>query len=949
VIRPFALAATLLVWLPLARALADAPTVLVHVGSHPGYGRIVLDLPPHGDYHVDQDGQHLSVHVTGEPALKPGLAMPHNVLSLARGSGQIDLTVAEGTLVSNWRTGDHLVIDVFDKDAPQAANVANAHATERSKSEPQAQAQQADHPESRYERPGAPAPAPVPAPSPAQAAAPAPEPASPPVASAASAAEPQDETPAPVATPIPVKTIKTERPAAVAAFRRGNLGLVVIDQPLPLEPAASDAPPFDHATIVTLPTATVMQVPLEPTQVLSLAQSDNEWRITAADAEPGLQPIRPTSDGGRLNLPAGAPGGIVSVADPLTGSTLLVGTQQRTGQGVAVRHRAVGFILLPTWQGVAVEAVGDELNLRPGLDGFMLTAGAVTLALTPTTELTDMLTHAAGMTRRFDFSDAPPPLLMQRLQRQMAEEAATPLLSRAPRRLATAQTMIALGLGVEAAALLRLSAADDTRGADRDATAELGSIAALLGLRPDAAEGIAARPQEPTDDIAFWRAIREAELQPGSPRAAAELAATVPLVFSYPEALRARLLPLVAETLVAGGENGAAAALLARRPDDSSLDVARGMLKQAQGDADAALALYEKAAQSGDRRLHARGAVHAVEMRLASGKLDAHGAADALDLLLYAWRGDHWERALRERVAALRAQTGAWRTALTVLREGEESLPEDKAELHDELADMFATMLRENAIRTMSPLELVSLVDENTDVLPASPDGEALEARLADQLLELDLPARAGPLLDKLAKAAPTPPGRASFGLRLATLRLREGDADGALAALKDSEAEGLPAALVERRALTLAAAIARRGDTTQALGALSGLDTPAADEARATIYESANNWPSAEKALAAYAARTVPAEGRLDDAQRRTLLRLATAAARAGDEAALTDLGRREAERMQSGPLADVFRLLASQQVQGVADLRRSAREAALARELPKELKQLPPPTGTP
>ena len=82
--------------------------------------------------------------------------------------------------------------------------------------------------------------------------------------------------------------------------------------------------------------------------------------------------------------------------------------------------------------------------------------------------------------------------------------------------------------------------------------------------------------------------------------------------------------------------------------------------------------------------------------------------------------------------------------------------------------------------------------------------------------------------------------------------------------------------------------------------------------------------------------AKTVPPEGRLDDAQRRTLLRLATAAARAGDEAALAALRQREGTRMGSGPLADMFRLLTADQVRSVADLKRSGQEAALARDFP-------------
>jgi hypothetical protein len=127
-----------------------------------------------------------------------------------------------------------------------------------------------------------------------------------------------------------------------------------------------------------------------------------------------------------------------------------------------------------------------------------------------------------------------------------------------------------------------------------------------------------------------------------------------------------------------------------------------------------------------------------------------------------------------------------------------------------------------------------------------------------------------------------------------------------------------------------------------RALAVLATLDSAAADGARATILERANDWPAAQRALVDYAAKTVPAEGALDDAQRRTLLRLATAAARAGDNAALTALSRRETTRMGSGPLADMFRLITADQISSVADLKRSGQETALARELPRQLQAL-------
>jgi hypothetical protein len=256
---------------------------------------------------------------------------------------------------------------------------------------------------------------------------------------------------------------------------------------------------------------------------------------------------------------------------------------------------------------------------------------------------------------------------------------------------------------------------------------------------------------------------------------------------------------------------------------------------------------------------------------------------------------------------------------------------------------MFAELLRGDATETLAPLELVSLVDENADLLPSGPEGEALQTRLADRLVALDLPKRAGPLLEKLMRAA-TGSVRAGLGTRLAALRLREADATGTLAALDASAEADLPADLTERRALLSAAANARRGDTDHALAMLVSLGTAAADEARATILERSSDWPAAQRALAAYTAKTVPTEGTLDDTQRRTLLRLATAAARAGDDTSLATLRQRDVVRMGTGPIADMFRLLTADQVRGSADLKRSGQEAALAGALPGELKALQP-----
>jgi len=925
-------AALVWLWLCLAPALAgDAPPVPVRVGVHPGFGRVVFDLPARGDFHVTQDGQRVTIQFDNAGKIASAAAGTRNVLSVTGGDGQAELMVAPGAVLRTSQFGNHVIIDVADPIGGPAPTT---------RTPPQAKAA----PPVQQPPPSAPPPKPVEtsAPPPTQATAPAqPPPAEPaPAAATAPTAPPAtpDEAPQASTLVVPFRT-----PLGVAAFRRGATALVVFDQPIALDLSAlHDDPVFNSATTQTLPAATVVLVRLPADMSLAVSWSANAWRIAVVAGEPHVRPINATVADGHLDLAASVPGAVVSVADPDTGGTLLVGTQRHDGEGVPIRRRSVEFALLPTWQGVAVAPTSDRVSLRPTQVGFILTAEPAGLAVSPPSAFADELTNAVGLTRRFDFPDEAATNGLQRLTRQLAEDAKTPPLGRGPRREAVAQTLISLGMGAEAQALLQMAAADDPAQAASPDNAALSGIAATLAHRPDEADGINDTRLPDSDDIALWRAIRQATLQPGSAAAATELADRLPLVLAYPPPMRDRIMPLVAETLVAGGQFDAAAALLDGRKDDSSLDLARGMLQQARGDTAGALATYDRAAQSRDQRLHARAAVSAVELRLATGAIDGREAADRLDKLLYAWRGDRDEEALRERLAELRAREGAWRTALGLLRENEALFPDDKAALHAKLIDMFAAFLRGDAADALAPLELVSLTDENADLLPEGAEGDALQARLADRLLALDLPQRAGPLLEKLMNAAPSGVGRASFGARLAAMRLREGDAPGALSALTASDVADLPKDLVERRTLLQADAQAREGDTAHALATLAALDTAAADEARATIFERANNWPEAQKALADYASKTVPPEGSLDDGQRRTLLRLATAAARAGDQAELATLREHDTERMATGPLADMFRLLTADQVRGVMDLKRSGQEAALARALPAALKAL-------
>jgi hypothetical protein len=636
------------------------------------------------------------------------------------------------------------------------------------------------------------------------------------------------------------------------------------------------------------------------------------------------------------------PGKIVTLGDPDSGATLLVGTLRAPAAAVLLPRRSPQFSIGATWLGIVVEAVSDQFALRPTTDGFAL-AGAADQALALSATDGDIVAAeaAARVSRRFDLPALPAEALLRRLQAAQMAAAAAPPQGRTAARKEVAQAMLALGLDAEAQALLALAMGEDGRAGEDPDLAGLRAMAALLAGRPAEAAGLDDPHLNGSDDVTFWRALRQLA-QPGNEAAAAPaLAATLPVLLSYPGVLRTRLLPLVAEALVAGGQGKGVQALVEARPEDRSLDFARASLAQADADPTKALALLDKVAARPDRLARFRALRQAIELRLSRGLLEPGAAADGLERALYAWRGDDREFDLRLRIAELRRLAGQWRPAIAMLREAGQLWPERADTLRPRLSDSFAEAVAANGPRQLKPFDLVALAEENGDLLPGGAAGDALATQIADRLVELDLPRRAATTLDKLMQAAPSGAGRAQFGARLAALRQDLGDPTGALDALNQSAAPDLPTPLQETRTLLFARAAAANGDRNSAIAALATLDSEPALATRAELLEAMQDWPAAAAALADLAKRQIPPDGPLDAGQARLLMRLASAAGRAGDTARLAQL-RATAGRLPGGELAQMFDLLTAGPLAGIGDIARAGRDARLAKAMPAAVKTL-------
>jgi hypothetical protein len=728
------------------------------------------------------------------------------------------------------------------------------------------------------------------------------------------------------------------------AYRRGGEGFVVFDtaQPTDLGMLRND-PVYGGAAVSLLPAGTILHLKLAADTELRLARGPDGWRIGIVPVQTGGHAIVANTSGGALTLAAQSPGRIVVIDDPATGGRLLAGTQRTAGQGWPVAYASAEFSLSPTWQGIVVQPVSDRAVLKVVKDGFALTADPLPpLAIPPIQQAGQEVASSAGMTRRFDFPALPEPLLRNRLNQARQDSAAAPKLGRFAPRLRAAQAMIALGMDVEAAAVLRAAQSDDPAAMEDADAAGLSAMAHWLAGRASQADRdlIDSPKLSGSDEVALWRALLHGDDTDASAPAAA-LASSWKLVLTYPAPLRRRLLGPMADLLQRGHQTAALRAMLAALPDHE-LDSARAALLVADGETGPALDALARLAAGPDRLASSRARRATTELLLASHRIDARTAAAQLEQQLYAWRGGPQDFDLRMRLAALDAQAGNWRAGLAVLRETEPLYPEKHDILYATERSQVAELIHGLNSGHMAPLDLVAVAEECADLLAQSGGDAKLAPVLADKLIALDLPDRAEPVLQHILDGTSDPQAKAQVGLKLAQLRLDLRGTKAALDTLDASEAPDLPSPLAADRALARARAQAAGGETEAALKLLADLDTPPALDLRDRLEERKHDWPAAEATVAALVQQTLPASGALDIGQQTLLVHLAGLASQAGDMAELHRLQAGQGSRIAPGPRADLFRLLTESPVGAVADLPRSEKELNAARTVPAALASL-------
>jgi hypothetical protein len=946
----------------------------VRQGRHGDSGRVVFDFPGIETTHTKLVGQVLTIRfspalpMASEPLGVPGFE------TLQGGDGLVELRLAKNAVARVYRIGDRIVVDarprtpggtrqpVSESDAPprplpaatapvqQPAPMASRQPGRLSAVSPQADSPSVVAPQVVSPQAGGPtAGGPM---------AGSPQAGSPQAGSLPGGAQPVAASPASAAINF------TSQPGA-AAFRRGNNAVLIFDtDEIPDITGLQSTPAFANAVLVSQQNAQIITMPLPAAQALAVTPVSGGWQVAAVSAAQSTVPAAQAQTT-KIEFPMPSASTTVTIADPLTGSDLLVGTVTQGNAAANFAQSGPGFSVLPSWLGVAVMPQADNLGLSITPTGFELSSaarGGLPLGILPLSASGAAQQPAFGPGLRLPNGDTA--ALRERMLSDMRTAATLPALGRLSAQIALARDMIALGLGPEAKGVLATAVLENPAAQDNSQIAGMRAVAGVLAGKYTATD-FSAAGITPSSEISFWQAVGEVQ-QGATLQAAPALAANLALFEAYPAALRDCMAAGIGEALVDAGQLQAAQQLVSSDPANPLLNMTRAKLLERQGQMAAALAAYQRLSQTGDTRISALAGDRAVELQLAAGRLTPAQAADRLDAALFDWRAPEHERHMRLRIAQLRAAAGQWPQAFTMLQSARTSFPDQQSAIDAVRAAMFVNMLSSNQFAQLPPIQAVAILQQNQDLIPAGAGSANVIDLLAQRLDALDLPGAAAPMLSHLIKTIPQGAARASLGARLAQVDLDAGSPVASLADLAQTESENLPPELAAQRRLLKAESQAGAGNAVAAVTNLAPVARAAAPtdpnalQTQAQIAEQSGQWPQAERALGVLVSQSVPATGPINGDPENLLLRLATAASHNGDTAMLGSLSQTYGARIGADAAGQMFHTLTTPALTGDQGLTQALKEISQLQALPAMVDavaaapqlhktQVPGPAGTP
>ncbi|MDA9975359.1 hypothetical protein N9F34_00770 [Alphaproteobacteria bacterium] len=639
--------------------------------------------------------------------------------------------------------------------------------------------------------------------------------------------------------------------------------------------------------------------------------------------------------GPRVFILADGAGRTTLARDPEVGDILFIVPLTLLSRGIEPERQYTQFNILSSVQGLVVQPLIDELEVRVLPDGVAITASKLS-GLEVSKPLPGKVDEAL-VGRRGD--GLPPGLapgrifnlvawrrgateanflnFKQDIQLQISEATS---ISRSRPRLSLAQFYFANGLAAEAMGLLRtISTSDEVLARRPDVKALRGACQFMLGRFAEAETNIDDRSLNGFAEAELWRGASNAA-QGKWANAIEHFARAGEIPGGYPRNFAIQLSMLAAEAAIRAGDFRGAGSFLdgiaegyPTPAEQARLDYLRGRVLYASGDVGTALGYWRRLSSGDDRWSRVRAKRALIEHNLKENSITRIDAIEDLESLRFTWRGGQLEFDVLRRLGNLYIDEKNYVEGLKALRQAVIFFPNNPfaGEVGKEMVEKFAEIYTDGVADAMPPLIALSLYDQFRELTPVGRRGDQIIQRLADRLVQVDLLDRAAILLDRQVRFRLQGVGKARVGSRLALIRLLDRQPEKALEALDESIAPGLDAKLAVERKRLRARSIFELGDSETALKLLKQDSTRDAGLLRADIYWRTQDWTQAAKVFEGLIGQSGRDGRRIDDQTATLILNWAVTLSMTDDFNRLNRVRQFYSQHMDGTSYREAFRLI--------------------------------------
>ena len=730
-----------------------------------------------------------------------------------------------------------------------------------------------------------------------------------------------------------------------AIFKRAGFTWIIFDRRTPIDLAPLRAAGGQTITkIEQLPVegSTVLRLLTQPGVSPSVRRDNYNWIIDfasqrmAPDNDVNVAAEIDSAIGSRVLVAVRDVRSVLRIPDPEVGDMLQIATITTPGNGVDGTRVYPEFHLLASVQGVVVEALDDELELKIEDLGLSVNSDNGLHISAVSATRTKLSAEVSGelLFDTFEWQRDGAGDFISRRQALATAVTEVPPEKRNEARLDLARYYMANGFGAEALGILRIIARENPGiGTQPEFRALRAASAILTRQLEEAARDIQDPRLDRYREVLLWRGILAAE-DMDIPRAIEYIRGNDGPLQGYSWPLKVRLAATVISIMFEARDVETAGKwidILSHETDKmtraqlAELRYQQGRLAEVQGNLDLAHEYWEGLHRGTDLYGSVRAELALVVLGLRQEDLPASEAIDRLERLRFRWRGDEVELTILRQLGDLYLAENDYRNGLSVLRTAATYFAGDDAssEITQQMTDAFTDLYLKGEADNLKPVTALALYDEFRELTPAGQDGDDIIQKLADRLVNVDLLHRAAQLLEHQIRFRLQAVPKARVGAKLALIQLLDRNPEAAIAALKSSEYPQLPRDISDDRRRIRAKASFELGRRSEAISLLAGDISHEADLLKADIYWHSEDWAQAARILQRLVGNPPGEDTVYDGEQARVVLNLAVALQLNNDRDGLNQLRALYGPAMEASELRDAFNFIARSSVGGVADLK--------------------------